>query len=346
MKRIRIMNSLTLIGAGLAVFFWIFEAAIHAFVFGHGSLQHELLPHDANEIWMRSLVCVILFSFSVYAQIIVKQLRLAKAGLQQSHDELESRVKKRTAELETANHCLEAEIEERKRAEDKVQDYHKRLRSLASELSLAEEHQRRLIAMELHDNAGQELAFVLMKLQLIRQTVNAENLTSLDEVCAVVRKVVENMRGLTFEICSPTLYKFGLEVAIAELLDDKLGAQDGVSYDLNNAGKAIALSDDVKVVMFQSVRELINNVIKHAQAQHVEVDVRRCEDTMKITVNDDGVGFNLDELESPERTSRGFGLFSIAERLKHIGGRFEFRAQPGQGSVFTLEAPIQADMDL
>jgi len=260
-------------------------------------------------------------------------------------NDMSDTIKRRTDELETANQQLEGEIEERKRIEQEIYEYQERLRSLASGLALAEEHQRRLIAMELHDNAGQELASVLMKLQIIRQTASEGMLASLDDVCGVIRKVVENMRNMTFEICSPTLYKFGLEVAIAELLDDKLGPQDGVSYDFNNNGKAIALSDDIKVVMFQSVRELINNVIKHAQAQHVEVDVGRCEETMKVTVNDDGVGFNPDDLESPERTNHGFGLFSIAERLKYVGGSFEFQSRPGQGSAFTLEAPFQTDTD-
>jgi len=258
---------------------------------------------------------------------------------------LETRVRNRTVELETANQLLEAEIRERERAEANIKEHQKRLRSLASELLLAEERQRRRIAIELHDNTCQELAYVLMELRNVRKAASEGSLESLDDVRGVIRKVVKDMRNMTFEICSPTLYEFGLEVAISELLADKLGPQDGISYHFNNDGKSIPLSDDIKIVTFQSVRELINNVIKHAQARNVEVDVRSSHETIKITVNDDGVGFNPDELTSPEHKNRGLGLFSIAERLKHIGGQFEFQSQPGQGSAFTLTAPLKADAE-
>ena len=231
----------------------------------------------------------------------------------------------------------------RKRTDEKLRTYQERLRLLASELSLAEERQRRRIATELHDNTSQELAFALTKLQNIRETASRNSLESLNDVCEMMSNVVENVRNMTFDICSPTLYRFGLETAVSELLEDKLGVQDEVSYSFYDDKKTKTLSEDVKVVLFQSVRELVNNIIKHAQASHVTVDIRRCKDTIKIVANDDGVGFKVNELESPEQSRSGFGLFSITERLKYIGGSFEFQSQPGHGSSFTLEAPLEAD---
>jgi PAS domain S-box-containing protein len=235
---------------------------------------------------------------------------------------------------------------ERKSVEEQVQEYQRRLRSLASELSLAEERQRHQIATELHDNTSQELAFALMKLQNIRETASGDSLESLDDVCEIMSKVVENIRNMTFDICSPTLYKFGLETAVSELLEDKLGERDEVSYSFSDDKKAKPLSEDIQVALFQSVRELVNNTIKHARAHNVAVDIQKCENTIRISVNDDGVGFKVDELESPERPRGGFGLFSIAERLKYIGGSFEFQSQPGRGSSFTLEAPLKTDSNL
>ena len=231
----------------------------------------------------------------------------------------------------------------RKRTDEKLRTYQERLRLLASELSLAEERQRRRIATELHDNTSQELAFALTKLQNIRETASRNSLESLNDVCEMMSNVVENVRNMTFDICSPTLYRFGLETAVSELLEDKLGVQDEVSYSFYDDKKTKTLSEDVKVVLFQSVRELVNNIIKHAQASNVTVDIRRCKDTIKIVANDDGVGFKVNELESPEQSRSGFGLFSITERLKYIGGSFEFQSQPGHGSSFTLEAPLEAD---
>jgi PAS domain S-box-containing protein len=238
-------------------------------------------------------------------------------------------------------YCLD--ITKRKRIEEKLVAYQAQLRSLASELSLAEERQRHQIATELHDNTSQELAFALTKLQNIRETASGDSLESLNDVCEMMNNVVGNVRNMTFDICSPTLYKFGLETAVSELLEDKLGAQDEVSYSFYDDKKTKPLLEDIKIAMFQSVRELINNIIKHARANNVTVDIRRCKDTIRITVSDDGVGFKVEELESPERSRSGFGLFSIAERLKYIGGSFEFQSQPGFGSSFTLEAPLEAN---
>ena len=235
------------------------------------------------------------------------------------------------------------DITERKRAEEEIRENQRRLRSLASELSLAEERQRHRIATELHDTVSQMLAFALTKLQNIHETASGDNLESLSDICGMVSKVVGNMRSMTFDICSPTLYKFDLETAVSELLDDKFTMCDEISYSFRNDSKAKPLSEDIKIVLFQSIRELVNNIIKHAQAHNVEVDIQRREDTIRITVNDDGIGFNVEELKLPERSRGGFGLFSIGERLEYIGGSFKLQAQPGRGSSFTLEAPLEAD---
>jgi PAS domain S-box-containing protein len=238
-------------------------------------------------------------------------------------------------------YCID--ITKRKRVEKKVLDYQERLRFLASELLLAEERQRHRIATELHDNASQEIAFALTKLQNIRETASGDCLEPLNDVCEMMNKVVGNVRTMTFDICSPTLYKFGLETAVSELLEDKLGTRNEVSYSFCDDNKTKPLPEDVKVALFQSVRELVNNLIKHARANNVTVDIRRCKDNIRIAVSDDGVGFKVEELESSEQSRSGFGLFSIAERLKYIGGSFEFQSQPGFGSSFTLEAPLEAN---
>jgi signal transduction histidine kinase len=235
------------------------------------------------------------------------------------------------------------DITERKRAEEEIRENQRSLRSLASELSLAEERQRHRIATELHDTVSQMLAFALTKLQNIHETASGDNLESLSDVCGMVSRVVGDMRSMIFDICSPTLYKFGLETAVSELLDDKFTMRDEINYSFHNDSKAKPLSEDIKIVLFQSIRELVNNIIKHAQAHNVEVDIQRHENTIRITVNDDGVGFNVEELKLPERSRGGFGLFSIAERLGYLGGSFELQAQPGRGSSFTLQAPLEAD---
>ena len=116
MNRLRITDNLILIGVGLAAFFWICESGIHAFIFHNGNFLNQIPPSNAEELWMRLVVCLILVWFSVYAQISVKQLRQAKARLQQSHNELEFRVRERTAKLTITNEILQIENTKRKKA--------------------------------------------------------------------------------------------------------------------------------------------------------------------------------------------------------------------------------------
>ena len=113
-------NRLILIGVGLAAFYWLLESSIHTFVFQNGSFFDQILPSNAHELWMRLVVCFVLIWFSIYAQIIVKQLRQAKAELQQSHDELEFRIRERTAELVKTNEKLQVEIIDHKKAEEVI----------------------------------------------------------------------------------------------------------------------------------------------------------------------------------------------------------------------------------
>lgn len=221
--------------------------------------------------------------------------------------------------------------------EDELRANQQRLRSLASELSLAEERERRRIAAGLHDYACQNLVLSKMKLQGLPVTETDE----IEDVCDTIDKTIESVRGLIFDLSSPTLYKFGLEAAIKELLEERVKAQHNIDCTFRDDGAAKPLAEDVRVVLFQSVRELLFNIIKHAQARAVTVDIGRLDDSIRITVTDDGIGFDMEEALAGPSRRHGFGLFHIRERLDFIGGRLDMESQPGYGSRFTLLAPLE-----
>ena len=233
------------------------------------------------------------------------------------------------------------DITERKLGEEEIFNYQEKLRSLASELSLVEERERRRLATELHDNTSQELALSLIKLQTVRKSVGESSHKALDDVCESLQKTSLDVRNLTFELCSPTLYNFGLETAITELLEDRLGKAGDISYNFHDDKKPKPLSEDVKITLFQAVRELLTNITKHAQAQNVLVNVTKADSKVKIAINDDGAGFDVDKMESHDRPKSGFGLFNVKERLGHIGGNFKIKSSPGKGTSIVLEAPLQ-----
>ncbi|MCX5644942.1 MAG: PAS domain S-box protein [Phycisphaerae bacterium] len=167
------------------------------------------------------------------------------------------------------------DITERKKAEEALRAHREQLRVLASELSLAEERERRRIAMALHDHTCQSLAMARMKLDELLEFASAAQAETLGGIGSVLNDTIESVRGLTFDLSSPTLYRFGLEAALEELLEDKFGAKQGIQYDFSDDGEPKPLTEDVQVLLFQSVREVLINILKHARAHKITLDIRR-----------------------------------------------------------------------
>ncbi|MCD6394119.1 MAG: PAS domain S-box protein [Planctomycetes bacterium] len=238
------------------------------------------------------------------------------------------------------------DITERKKAEEAMLEYQKRLRTQASQLSLAEERERRRIATDLHDNVIQGLALSMIKLDLFRESSNLAGNNLFDEATQTLSQAIEDMRNMTFDISSPTLYKLGLSAAVDELADDLICRQHSIDYEFYDDQQEKPLDDDVRVLLFQSIRELFINVIKHAAAGKVSVCIERVGESVCTIVSDDGVGFDVDHTDLTMRRTGGFGLFNIRERLDYIGGSMEIQSLPGQGSTFVLIAPLKRRSDI
>ncbi len=223
-----------------------------------------------------------------------------------------------------------------KLAKDRAQ-----LKSLASQLSLTEERERHRLATELHDQIGQSLVFCKLKLDQLRISAASSDITeALEGACKSLERVIQDTRTLTFDLSSPILYEFGFEAAVAEWLNDEIREKYGIETELKEDGLHKPLGDDIRVVLFRNVRELLINVVKHAQAKNVKVSIRRDNGDMHVTVEDDGVGFDTVEAKSMAAQRAEFGLFSIQERLEQLGGHVEINSEPGRGSRITMIAPL------
>jgi signal transduction histidine kinase len=237
--------------------------------------------------------------------------------------------------------AAQREITERKRAEARLLTYQQRLRSLASQLSLTEERERRRLATELHDRVSQTLAICKIKLGMLRQLASSTELAeALDEIDKYLKEIVRATRALTFEISSPILYQLGLEAAL-EWLTEQTWERDGIPSEFRDDRRPKPLDDDVRVLLFQAVRELLVNVAKHAQAHSVKVVIRREDSNVQIVVEDDGVGFTTFPIGSHWSEIKGFGLFSIRERLDYLGGQLKIKSERGNGTRVTLVAPLK-----
>ena len=227
---------------------------------------------------------------------------------------------------------------ERKKTEQELIENQKKLKSLASQLSVIEERERHRLATELHDQIGQSLVMSKMKLDLLRSSISSgESTDILGEVCDCLGQVIQDTRTLTFDLSDPILYEFGFEAAVDEWLDEQVRKKHGIKTEFEDDGRPKPLDDDIRALLFRNVRELLINTVKHANAKKVKVSIHKVDDQIYVSIEDNGVGFDPAEVASKAT----FGLFSIRQRLEQLGGFLEIDSEPGGGSRFTMTAPLK-----
>lgn len=241
---------------------------------------------------------------------------------------------------------MHEDIQEQKNARDQVLAYQDRLRSLASELTLTEEKERRHLAAELHDHIGQTLAFTRIKVAQAQKNAHGEKLTGLlAEISQSLLQTIQDMKELVFDLSSPMLHELGLQAAIKHWLDNHIAKKHGLEYELVSDRTKFNLTKDSRFLLFRNVRELLNNVIRHAKASKIIVHLVQGEHEFTIIVWDDGVGFDEEELLSVQYEKQKFGLFSIRERMEDMGGSMEIITGPGKGCKVLLGLPLDENTE-
>lgn len=217
-----------------------------------------------------------------------------------------------------------------------------RLRALAAELNLTEQRERQRLATDLHDYLGQLLALSRMKLDLAKQYPMEKGLAKIfDELKAVTDKSMTYTRTLITQLSPPVLHEFGLAMALQGLADQMQERELNVVVQSTHIPP---LPVDQALLLYQSVRELLLNCVKHAHVRQATLILKQINGLLHITVSDQGVGFDPKTMKpvvkSGGSATGGFGLFSIRERMLALGGRFDLTASPGKGTEATLVLPI------
>jgi signal transduction histidine kinase len=223
-------------------------------------------------------------------------------------------------------------------AQKQLSTYQEHLRSLASELTLAEERQRRTLALSLHDRIGQGLAVAKLKVETLEHVLPPEHQPRLRDVAALIKQIVNDTRSLTFEISPPILYELGLKQAVV-WLSEHIQRQFGLPITVRCDEEFAGVSEGVRVMLFRSIQELLTNAVKHAHATDVTVLLLDDADELCVIVEDDGVGFDAQTLGRFPSHSGGFGLFSIRERIHHLGGRLDVSSSSGKGTRVQISVP-------
>jgi PAS domain S-box-containing protein len=236
--------------------------------------------------------------------------------------------------------CIFVDITDRKQAEVWVLHYQNQLKSLASELVLAEEQERNRIAVHLHDDVCQCLAFSKLKLQMLNQTLSDQmQLDEMAEVIDTLTRMLKEIRSLTFELSSPVLAEFGFEAAVSHWLKEEIEQKHNLRTEFSDNREPKPLNKNIQALLFRSTREVLTNAVKYSRANRVMVTIYREGHQIVTRIEDDGIGFAPNKVVVG-KYNKGFGLFSIRERMIQFGGSLEIDSHPGQGCRCVLRAPL------
>jgi PAS domain S-box-containing protein len=232
-------------------------------------------------------------------------------------------------------------ISERKRVEKKLALYQNRLKELAAQLTLVEEKERRRIATDLHDQIGQLLASTRFQLVAMKKNIDSTSLNKkIEDISANLRQAIEYTRHIISDLSSPLLSELGFSAAISEWLEENIQNRFEIETSFRCNTTAVELKEDVALLLFRSMRELVTNVIKHAQASKVEVIINVKENQLYLIVRDNGIGLKNDLKSQLSNGAEGLGLFSIRERMSDLGGEMKLKYSKSKGTEVTLTVPI------
>jgi PAS domain S-box-containing protein len=239
------------------------------------------------------------------------------------------------------------DITEQRNHENALEEYRIRLQSLASRLAVTEDHLRQEIAAGLHDSIGQNLAAVKLAVDLIRLKQDdagaldiSEAEKDLEQVSLTIDSIVNEVWSLSFQLSPPGLYEAGI-VSALDWLISRFNEQYSCVFGLTTDDQPLPDDRDSRGLMFQMIRELMINAVKHGGATSVEIALAGEEGFIQARVTDNGVGFDVDSAMTATGQAAGFGLFSIRERLAFISGKLDIESTQGRGTEVTIHFPLE-----
>lgn len=251
----------------------------------------------------------------------ITERKAAEEAIRKSRDELELRVRERTIELHI-------------RAEQ--------LAHLTGELTLAEQRERRRLAQVLHDGLQQLLVAAKFRLSVLNRIVDEQVRNEVSVLADLLDNSIETSRSLTAELSPPVLREGGFVAAIQWLVRWMQEKHD-LEVDFKLPEETLRMNENLAVLLFQSARELLFNVVKHSGVKKALVRIARDDGRLKLTVIDEGKGFDPADLRGSGGRSGGFGLFAMHERLELMGGYMDIDSRAGFGSRFIITAPLSEE---
>lgn len=196
---------------------------------------------------------------------------------------------------------------------------------------LAEENERRRVASDLHDSVGQMLSAIKLNLSAVSPFIVKEKALHFDKVMAMVDESCREVRAISHNLMPNSLLKSGLVSAVKEFIE-QLGAET-LRIRLETTGLNERLDNNTEVVLYRVIQESVNNVIKHAHASSLDIQITKDEEGISITIEDNGRGFDTNTV------SDGIGLKNLRSRIGFLKGSLDISSSPGKGTLLAIFIP-------
>ncbi len=233
------------------------------------------------------------------------------------------------------------DITERKFAEESTLKYQRRLKDLAHELTVTEEVVRKQIAVDLHYHVGQLLASIRIQMSKISKIEeNPEIIDRVENISQALRSAIQATRDAIFNLSPPQLNEIGLYPAVHDWMKEQIEFKHHIITSISGEDENLSIDENTRYLLFRSIRELLHNVVKHAQATKLDVNFCINNGSLEITVRDNGRGFHYNP-DLLRLKSDSYGLFSIYERLSDMDGSLVVNSIIGKGSNVKLTIPIK-----
>jgi two-component system sensor histidine kinase UhpB len=216
-------------------------------------------------------------------------------------------------------------------------------RKYLSQIIDAQENERRRISRELHDEIGQALYAIKFNLEMIDKDLPQQHSVlrgRLEEAKSLSSQTLASMRQLSLDLRPTMLDELGLIPTLRWYIQN-FSNRLGIGSNFETVGLEEKLSPEIETAFYRIVQEALNNIAKHAQADRVEVSLMERDSRIYASIQDNGRGFDLDEVVHPESPERGFGIVGIQERVSLLGGRMEIQSRPGFGTLISVEIPYE-----
>lgn len=235
------------------------------------------------------------------------------------------------------------DVTERKQAEKALRQSESELHYLSCQLLTAQEKERRRLSLELHDELGQDLMVLKLKVRAIQRAGEMDQDSfkkECDEVIGYINEVTENVRRLSRDLSPSLLEDLGLTIALRRLVETSCAHSD-IAYSLDMTESDDLFSPGERITVYRILQESLTNIAKHAQATRISLTLRAEDGFFYFRIDDNGQGFDLHKTFTQDPAERGLGLSTMNERVRMLGGSLNIVSRKGSGTTISFRTPLK-----